>query len=121
MDHLRRTAGKAPHQAESGPRMKKLEDWMKAQIDKHRVEPNSGLGEAIQYMRKHCAELIEAYEEELGTIVHRRRHSPLPIVESKWKLLDAINQDLERIGLDVEPKERERLNGYLAERYGERT
>jgi len=41
------------HQAESGPRMKELADWMKAQIDEHRVEPNSGLGEAIGYMRKH--------------------------------------------------------------------
>jgi hypothetical protein len=43
----------ARHQIESGPRMKELEDWMKAQIDEHRVEPNSGLGEAITYMRKH--------------------------------------------------------------------
>jgi len=41
------------HQAESGPRMKELDDWMKTQIDEHRVEPNSGLGEAIQYMTKH--------------------------------------------------------------------
>ena len=45
------------HQAESGPRMKELEDWMKAQLDEHRVEPNSGLGEAIQYMRKHWEKL----------------------------------------------------------------
>jgi len=45
------------HQAESGPRMKTLDDWMKAQIDEHRVEPNSGLGEAITYMRKHWNEL----------------------------------------------------------------
>ena len=41
------------HQAESGPRMKALDDWMKAQSDEHRVEPNSGLGEAITYLRKH--------------------------------------------------------------------
>lgn len=40
------------HQAESGPRMDALETWMKAQIDEHRVEPNSGLGEAIAYMTK---------------------------------------------------------------------
>ena len=37
--------------------MKKLEDWMKAQIAQHRVEPNSVLGEAITYMRKHWDEL----------------------------------------------------------------
>jgi hypothetical protein len=47
----------ARHQAESAPRMQKLEAWMKAQIDEHRVEPNSGLGEAIQYMTKHWEKL----------------------------------------------------------------
>jgi hypothetical protein len=47
----------ARHQAESAPRMQALEDWMHAQIDAHRVEPNSGLGEAIQYMRKHWEKL----------------------------------------------------------------
>jgi hypothetical protein len=45
------------HQAESGPRMKELADWMKAQLDEHRVEPNSGLGEAIGYMSKHWEKL----------------------------------------------------------------
>jgi len=45
------------HQAESGLRMKQLEDWMAEQIDQHRVEPNSGLGEAIGYMRKHWERL----------------------------------------------------------------
>jgi len=40
------------HQAESGPRMEDLEQWMKAQIEERRVEPNSGLGEAIGYMTK---------------------------------------------------------------------
>jgi transposase len=38
------------HQAESEPRMADLAQWMKAQIEEHRVEPNSGLGEAIAYM-----------------------------------------------------------------------
>ncbi|MGH7856504.1 MAG: IS66 family transposase [Candidatus Binatia bacterium] len=45
------------HQAQSGPLMEKLEGWMREQIDEHRVEPNSGLGEAIAYMRKHWAKL----------------------------------------------------------------
>ena len=47
----------ARHQAESAPRMQALEDWMKAQIDEHRIEPNSGLGEAIQFMTKHWPKL----------------------------------------------------------------
>jgi hypothetical protein len=41
------------HQEESGPRMDQLEAWLREQIEQHKVEPNSGLGEAIGYMRKH--------------------------------------------------------------------
>ncbi len=41
------------HEQESGPRMAQLEAWLREQIDQHLVEPNSGLGEAIGYMRKH--------------------------------------------------------------------
>jgi hypothetical protein len=41
------------HQEESRPRMEKLEKWLGDQIDQNLVEPNSGLGEAIGYMRKH--------------------------------------------------------------------
>ncbi len=47
----------ARHQAESAPRMDALAQWMQAQFDEHRVEPNSGLGEAIQYMTKHWEKL----------------------------------------------------------------
>jgi hypothetical protein len=39
------------HQAESGPRMATLKAWLDQQFDEHRVEPNSGLGHAIAYMR----------------------------------------------------------------------
>ena len=39
------------HQAESGPLMATLKAWLDRQIDEHRVEPNSGLGQAIAYMR----------------------------------------------------------------------
>jgi hypothetical protein len=39
------------HQAESGPRMATLKAWLDQQFDEHRVEPNSGLGQAIAYMR----------------------------------------------------------------------
>jgi len=40
------------HQAQSGPLMEKLQRWMVRQIEDKKVEPNSGLGEAIAYMLK---------------------------------------------------------------------
>lgn len=45
------------HQAESGPRMTSLEQWMKTQFDQRLVEPNSSLGEAIAYMQNRWSEL----------------------------------------------------------------
>ncbi len=45
------------HQTQSGPLMTDLESWMKSQLAEHKVEPNSGLGEAIRYMLKHWSEL----------------------------------------------------------------
>lgn len=45
------------HQARSGPLMAGLEEWLNAQIDERQVEPNSGLGQAIKYMRKHWGKL----------------------------------------------------------------
>jgi hypothetical protein len=47
----------ALHQAESGPLMEGLERWLREQIAEHRVEPNSGLGDAIAYMLKHWSKL----------------------------------------------------------------
>jgi hypothetical protein len=38
------------HQAESGPLMEGLKNWLTAQIEERKVEPNSGLGEAMSYM-----------------------------------------------------------------------
>jgi hypothetical protein len=40
------------HQAHSQPVMEDLQKWMQEQIEQKKVEPNSGLGEAIQYMLK---------------------------------------------------------------------
>jgi transposase len=40
------------HQEESGPRMDALRNWMKIQFAQRKVEPNSGLGEAIRHMDK---------------------------------------------------------------------
>jgi len=45
------------HQAQSGPKMTELKNWLTEQIEQHQVEPNSGLGEAITYMRKHWEKL----------------------------------------------------------------
>jgi len=41
------------HQEHSAPLMQKLFEWMQRQFAERRVEPNSGLGEAIQYMQNH--------------------------------------------------------------------
>ena len=40
------------HQEKSGPVMERLRAWMDAEVDERRVEPNSGLGDAIRYMQK---------------------------------------------------------------------
>ncbi len=45
------------HQEESGPRMEQLEKWLREKIEQQQVEPNSGLGEAIGYMREHWEQL----------------------------------------------------------------
>jgi transposase len=41
------------HQKQSGPKMDELKRWLTEQIEERKVEPNSGLGEAISYMLKH--------------------------------------------------------------------
>jgi transposase len=40
------------HQRESATLMNDLEAWMQAQLDEKRIEPNSGMGEAFNYMLK---------------------------------------------------------------------
>jgi transposase len=45
------------HQEHSQPVMEKLHAWFLAQFDEKKVEPNSGLGEAITYGLKHWAAL----------------------------------------------------------------
>jgi transposase len=45
------------HQTYSGPVMEELHAWLSAQLDEKKVEPNSGLGQAITYMRKHWSKL----------------------------------------------------------------
>ena len=45
------------HQKQSGPKMDELKAWLTEQIEQHKVEPNSSLGEAIGYMLKHWDKL----------------------------------------------------------------
>lgn len=62
-DALAREQGMSPgerlalHQARSGPLMDELEKWLKDQIAERKVEPNSGLGKAISYMKNHWKKL----------------------------------------------------------------
>jgi hypothetical protein len=41
------------HQQRSGPVMDQLHVWLKAQLEEKKVEPNSGLGQAITYLLKY--------------------------------------------------------------------
>ena len=45
------------HKEQSGPKMEKLRKWLTEQIEDRKVEPNSGLGEAITYMLTHWDKL----------------------------------------------------------------
>ena len=62
-DEEARAAGLAPadrlaaHQARSGPLLENLHAWVTDQIDAHRIELNSGLGQAIAYLLKHWTPL----------------------------------------------------------------
>lgn len=84
-DALAREQGMSPeqrlhfHQVESGPRMKDLETWFKKQFAERKVEPNSGLGEAILYMQKYWGKL---------TLFLRQAGAPLDnnIVEQTLKM-----------------------------------
>jgi len=45
------------HRAQSGPMMERLREWCNRQIEEKLVEPNSALGAAIEYLRKHWEKL----------------------------------------------------------------
>jgi hypothetical protein len=45
------------HQEHSQPLMERLLAWCRSQFDERRVEPNSGLGKAIQYLLNHWQKL----------------------------------------------------------------
>jgi transposase len=50
------------HKAKSGPRMEDLRRWMAEQLDEKKVEPNSGLGDAIAYTQKRWDRLTRFLE-----------------------------------------------------------
>jgi len=56
-DGLSPAARLAWHQAHSGPLMERLHAWLTEQLAEHRVEPNSGLGQAIAYLVNHWTPL----------------------------------------------------------------
>jgi len=62
-DQVAREKNKTPeerlqfHQEHSGPTMERLREWLKRQSEQKLVEPNSGLGTAINYLRKHWEKL----------------------------------------------------------------
>ena len=45
------------HQEHSAPLMDELHEWMEMQFAEHKTEPNSGLGKAISYLRRHWTKL----------------------------------------------------------------
>jgi hypothetical protein len=52
----------ACHKEHSGPLMADLKSWLDHQTDENLVEPNSGLGKAIAYMKKHWTKLTRFLE-----------------------------------------------------------
>jgi transposase len=56
-DNLSAEARLVFHQAHSGPVMEELRAWLKQQFSERLVEPNSGLGAAINYLLKHWEKL----------------------------------------------------------------
>jgi hypothetical protein len=56
-EHMTAEERLAFHQAQSGPLMTGLKEWMDQQFAERKVEPNSGLGKAIQYMQNHWTKL----------------------------------------------------------------
>jgi transposase len=49
----------AHHQARSGPVIVKLYEWIERQFEQRLVEPNSSLGQALRYLRRHRQELTK--------------------------------------------------------------
>jgi transposase len=74
---LNDTARLELHQAQSGPRMAALKSWLDAQMEQRLVEPNSGLGQAIRYMRKHWEKLTRFLQKAGAPLDNNRAERAL--------------------------------------------
>jgi hypothetical protein len=63
------------HQEHSRPVMEKLHGWLEAQFAEKKVEPNSGLGSAIQYSLKHWKELTLFLRQAGAPLDNNRAHA----------------------------------------------
>ncbi|AEI68319.1 IS66 family transposase [Corallococcus macrosporus] len=70
VDAVARAEGLTPaqrlalHQRDSRPVLDGLKAWLEEQVTQRKVEPNSGLGQAIAYLRKHWEKLTLFLREE---------------------------------------------------------
>jgi hypothetical protein len=62
------------HQQHSGPVMEELHHWLETQLMQKKTEPNSGLGQAITYLLRHCRGLAAFLREA------KMRHSIITFV-----------------------------------------
>lgn len=76
----------AYHQAHSLPVMNDLWNWMQKQFDDRLVEPNSGLGKAIKYMKNHWEKLTR-FLSVAGALIDNNR------VEQALKLIIRIRKN----------------------------
>jgi transposase len=88
------------HQQHSAPVMDQLQQWLKAQLDEKKVEPNSGLGQAITYMINHWHRLTlflrqagapldnNVCERSLKKAILHRKNSLFYMTESGAKVGD---------------------------------
>ena len=84
------------HQAQSRPVMDDLHAWRQAQFAEKKVEPNSGLGEAIRYLLKHWDRLTlflrqagapldnNVCERGLKKAILHRNYVYQPITQTAW-------------------------------------
>lgn len=86
-----------------------LEEALGSRLTPQRALILANIGRWLRDLAK-----LEAYEAELGTVVHRRRRDVLPVTEKRWKLQESINRAVERLGLDVEPARGKTLEDVVA-------
>jgi transposase len=94
------------HQEHSASLMQKLSEWMQAQFAERRVEPNSGLGEAIQYMQNHWDALTlflripgAALDNNIMSLIHTAELSGANVFEYLVALQRHAQESAERPAL----------------------